>query len=130
MSKILKSFEGFTIWSGDYKNLAKWYEEVLELKRVDEVDIPGDQVISFEVQENSEMRLWIGQHSEVKGKNKDPFRQMISYIVDDVFEVAKILKDKKVEIIGGPDISPTGDIYFLTARDPELNLIQMFSFKK
>jgi hypothetical protein len=76
------------------------------------------------------MQLWIGQHNEVHGKNKDPFLQMISYIVEDVFEVSKKLKAKNVEIIGGPEISPTGDMYYLTTRDPELNLIQMFSKAK
>jgi hypothetical protein len=127
MSKYLKSFEGFTIWSGDYKRLASWYEETFELKRKLELDMPGDYAIAFEIEEGSEMMLWIGSHSEVKGKSKDPFRQMISYWVKDVYELADTLKNKNVEIINGPAKSPDGELNFLTARDPELNLVQMFS---
>lgn len=154
---LLNSFEGFTIWSDNYKELAKWYEETFELKRMLELNQPGDYAIAFEInpssvstrpllpkgegipsplgevaEEQSDeagegMMLWIGFHSEVHGKSKDPFRQMISYWVDDVYKVAEKLKEKDVEIIGGPALSPTGDLHFLTARDPELNLIQMFS---
>lgn len=127
MSKYLKSFEGFTIWSENYNELAKWYEETFELKRKLELDIPGDQAIALEIEDRNDMMLWIGSHSEVKGKSKDPFRQMISYWVEDVYELAGILKKKNVEIINGPGKSPDGELNFLTVRDPELNLVQMFS---
>jgi hypothetical protein len=127
MSKLIKSFEGFTIWSGDYKKLAKWYQDIFELEQKLELDIPGDHAIAFEIEPGNDMMLWIGSHSEVKGKSKDPFRQMISFWVDDVYKVNEILKEKKIEIVAGPGKSPDGELNFLTARDPELNLIQMFS---
>ena len=127
MSKLIKSFEGFTIWSGDYLNLAKWYQETFELKKINEINLPNDKAIAFEITAGSEMMLWIGSHSEVSGKSKDPYRQMISYWVEDVYTLSNILKNKNVEIINGPDKSPDGELNFLTARDPELNLIQMFS---
>lgn len=129
MSNILKKFEGFTIWSESYKELADWYEEKFELKRALELSQPGDYTIAFEIEEGNEMMLWIGEHSKVKSKSKDPFRQMISYWVEDVYQISEILKQRQVEIIAGPSLSPTGDLHFLTARDPELNLIQMFSKK-
>lgn len=54
---------------------------------------------------------------------------MISYIVDNVYELFKTLKEKDIEIIAGPEKSPADpNLSFLTAFDPEKNLIQMFSF--
>lgn len=126
MSKYLTKFEGFTIWSGDYKNLASWYQETFELKKIEELSIPGDYAIAFEIEEGNPMLLWVGQHSEVEGKSKDPFRQMISFYTDDVEITAKDMKSKGVTILAGPGKSPDGSMQFLTLQDPELNLIQVF----
>lgn len=127
MSKILKKFEGFTLWSEDYKKLAQWYEEKFGLKRMFELDMPDDQAIAFEIEEGSEMYLWIGYHSEVQGESKDPYRSMISYIVDDVQAAFDTLKSRGVEFIAEPHASPDGSLNVATAVDPERNLIQLFS---
>jgi predicted enzyme related to lactoylglutathione lyase len=127
MKPVLRSFEGFTIWSGDYKQLARWYKTELGLKIVEEVDIPEDKAIAFEIDPANEMYLWIGYHSKVKGVNKDPYRQMISFFVDDVFGVYKQLVEKDVKVIAKPHPSPTGELNVLTIMDPEDNLIQLFS---
>lgn len=125
---MLRRFEGFTIWSEDYKKLAKWYENKFKLKRKLEIDVPEDKAIAFEIDPANDMYLWIGYHSEVKGSNKDPYRLMISYIVDDVDQVYDAIKDNDVEIIAKPHISPDGTLNVLTLMDPEKNLIQLFSF--
>ena len=124
---ILKKFEGFTIWSENYKELAKWYEEKFELKRALELNMPEDVTIAFEIEPGNDMMLWIGQHSEVHGKNKDTNRQMISYFVDDVYKDYEILNSRGVEFILKPKASPDGSLNVATAIDPEGNLIQLFS---
>ncbi|MEP7103869.1 MAG: VOC family protein [Candidatus Dojkabacteria bacterium] len=124
---MLKKFEGFTIWSEDYKSLANWYKEKFNLKQVLEVDIPEDKAIAFEIDPSNDMYLWIGYHSEVKGKTKEPYRLMISYFVDDVDKIYETLKERGVEFIAEPHDSPTGDLRVLTAKDLDGNIIQMFS---
>ncbi len=124
---ILKKFEGFTIWSENYKELAKWYMEKFELKQTLELNQPEDMTVALEIEPGSDLMLWIGYHSEVKGKSKDTYRIMISYIVDDVYSAYEILSGRGVEFIAKPRLTPTGDLNVATAVDPEGNLIQLFS---
>ena len=124
---ILKQFEGFTIWSDNYKELSNWYEEKFELTRKFEIDVPEDKVVAFEIEPGNEMMLWIGFHSEVYGKSKETYRIMISYYVEDVNKDYEILKSRGVEFIAEPHISPDGTLNVMTAVDPEGNIIQLFS---
>jgi len=124
---ILQKFEGFTIWSDNYLELAKWYEETFELKRMHEINVPDDQAVAFEIEPGNEMMLWIGKHSEVEGKSKDSYRLMISYIVQSADEVYEKLKLKKTKVIAEPHNSPDNTLRVLTLMDPEDNLIQLFS---
>ena len=128
MAPLLKSIEGVTIWSSDHHRLAEWYQQIFKLKKVQELAIPYDHAIALATEEG-DLLLWIGEHSEVEGRNKDPFRIMISYFIDDVQKMESHLKEHNVEIIAGPAESPDGSRFFLTARDPEKNLIQLFQMK-
>lgn len=123
---MLKKFEGVTLWSGDYKKLAQWYMDTFDLKIAQEIDIPEDKAIALSMEDGGELYLWIGFHDKVEGENKDPYRIMISYYVDDVDKVYEVLKGKGAEIVAEPHMSPTGDLKVLTAMDPDRNLIQMF----
>ena len=126
---MLNDFEGFTIWSEDYKELAKWYQEKFDLKKVDEINLPNDQAIAFEINPESKMYLWIGYHSKVHGGNKDKYRLMISYWVDDVHKAYEKLRKRGVKFIANPHAAPTGDLNVATAIDPEDNMIQLYSLQ-
>ena len=122
----LKSISAVLIWSQDYKKLADWYKEKLELKTIEELDHPDDTGIGLSL---GESYLWIGKHSEVQGKNKDPYRIMFNISVDSVSEVYNTLKDKKVEFIAEPFKAPTFDSYFATFKDLDGNILQLIGKK-
>jgi uncharacterized glyoxalase superfamily protein PhnB len=110
------------IWSEDYKKLAKWYEEKLELQKIGEVNHPEDKAIGFRI---GHVELWIGYHDKVKGKNKDAYRIMHNFVVDSVSEVYGRLKNKGIPFIATPFKAPTFDKYFATFTDPDGNMVQL-----
>lgn len=121
---LIKSMESLCIWSENYRDLANWYKNVLGLKVESELNLPDDTGVTFNV---DGFLFWIGYHDKVKGKNKDKYRFMPGFNVDSVQETYEILKDRGVEFIQKPRISPTNDYYVATALDPEDNVIQFFS---
>lgn len=115
------------IWSENYKKLAKWYEEVLNFKVSMSMELPNDSFVAFDFGENW---FWIGKHSKVRGKSKDPYRIMIGFHVDSVTEVYNELKKKGVEFIAKPFQEPDGsDGWAATFKDSEGNILQLFGRK-
>ena len=64
---MIKDLSAVLIWSENYRKLADWYIEKLELKPIEELNHPKDTGVGFRV---GKMYFLIGQHSKVKGKNK------------------------------------------------------------
>ena len=122
---MIKNIGFITIWSDDYRALANWYEEVLGLKRTDELNLPEDTGVIFDF--GGGTALWIGEHSEVSGKNKDRYRSFVCYNVESVGDMYEKLVKQNVEFIRKPSLSPTKDYYAATAVDPDGNLIQFES---
>ncbi|MGH7245527.1 MAG: VOC family protein [Candidatus Levyibacteriota bacterium] len=115
------------VWSEDYKTLAKWYEDVLGFRVKEQAELPNDSYVAFDFGEN-----WfcIGKHSEVHGKNKDPFRIMIEFYVESVVATGEELKQKGVKIIAEPFAEPTGTgNWCMTVADPEGNILQFYGKK-
>lgn len=125
---MLKSIDCVLIWSQHPEKLTKFYKQVLELKVLQELDHPQDTGYLFELE--SGPQLWIGKHSEVKGKNQDPARHMINFLVDSVDKSYRWLKSKGVKFIAKPFAGPTGNGYFATFIDPEGNILQLWSREK
>jgi predicted enzyme related to lactoylglutathione lyase len=119
---MLTNISAILIWSEDYKKLAEWYEKKLQLKVFEELDYPEDTGVGFMV---GNVYLWIGQHSEVKGKNKDMHRHMFNFAVDSVTQTYKELESRGVKFLATPFKAPTGK-YFATFYDPDDNLIQLY----
>ncbi|MFQ5492660.1 MAG: VOC family protein [Candidatus Dojkabacteria bacterium] len=117
--------DSFMIWTEDYRKLADWYMEMFGLAQEEEISLPDDTGVTLKVGDGSVL-FWIGNHSGVKGKSKDPFRIMIGFQVDDVYKAHEELSKKGVEFISKPKVSPTGDYDVVTAKDPEGNIIQLF----
>lgn len=114
------------IFSHNHKKLAKWYEETLELRVTETIDIPNERFISFDF---GKLYFSIGYHSKVKGKAKDPYRIMIGFDVRSVTKTYEKLKKKKVTFIAPPFEAPPGGYWCTTAQDPEGNIIQFFGQK-
>ena len=115
------------IWSEDYKTLAKWYTDVLGFKIKEQAELSNDSYIAFDFGDNW---LWIGKHDQVHGKNKDPYRIMIEFYVDNVMATYEELKTKEITMIAQPFAEPTGTgNWCMTIADPEGNILQFYGKK-
>lgn len=110
------------IWSEDYKKLVEWYKEKFGFETIEELNHPDDTGVGLRV---GESYLWIGKHSKVSGKNKDPYRIMFNITVDSVETAYNELIAKNVDFIAKPFKAPTFDKYFATFRDLDGNVMQL-----
>ncbi|RJR14923.1 VOC family protein [Candidatus Microgenomates bacterium] len=123
---MFKNISLILIWSENYKKLAQWYQDKLDAELVEELTHPQDTGVMLHIGKG---RLWIGQHSEVHGKNQDPCRHMFNIDVDSVEEAYNYLKDKGVEFVATPFKAPTFDKYFATFYDLDRNMVQLIGGK-
>lgn len=123
---MFKNISAFLIWSENYRKLADWYIEKLDLTPIEEINHPKDTGVGFQV---GNVYLWIGQHSKVKGKNKDMHRIMFNITVDSVNKAYTHLKSKGVTFLAQPFKAPTFDKYFATFYDLDNNLVQLVGGK-
>ncbi len=117
---------GVIIYSQDYEKLATWYENVLGFKVIEKLQLPNDTYVAFEMGSNY---FSIGKHSEVHGNNADSYRIMINFNVDSVEKSYEEIKNKNVEFVATPFLSPTGTFWGMTLKDPEGNIVQFFGDK-
>ena len=119
---MIKALEAVLIGSEDAGKLAKFYRETVGLKQTMEMELgeEGQKGYDFEIEGAN---LYILDHSDVKGKSKDPSRVMFNLEVDDIEKEAKRLKDAGVKMIQ--------DIYHVegyglitTFQDPDGNYFQ------
>lgn len=116
------------LWSQNYRTLADWYIDKLDLTPAFELNHPHDTGVAFVI---GTTRLFIGQHSKVKGKNIDPHRHMFNLLVDSVEKTYSILKERGVEFYAPPFQAPTFDTtkYFATFSDLDGNFVQLYGGK-
>lgn len=112
------------LWSDNYKQLAAWYQDVFNIKVIEQLDHPKDTGILMEFPDGQPW-LWTGKHSEIHGKNKDPLRIMFNINVDSVEEAYTYLVGKNVTVIAKPFKAPTMDKWFATFSDPDGNTVQI-----
>lgn len=122
----INKISAILIWSENYKEMVEWYKSNLGATVIEELNHPEDTGVGMNI---GESYLWIGKHSEVKGKNKDPYRIMFNLAVDSVEEAYNELKNKGVEFIATPFKAPTFDKYFATFKDLDGNTIQFIGNK-
>ena len=111
---------GIIIWSESFEELVNFYETVLE-------------VPCTKKKEHSAYFQWgnfkfsIANHSEIRGKSKDPNRFMINIKVADIEEITERLLKIGVNFIRMPEREKWGG-KVATFEDPEnnrVNLIQI-----
>ncbi|MBI3366666.1 VOC family protein [Candidatus Roizmanbacteria bacterium] len=121
------------IYSEHPDKLAQFYQEVLEFKLVEKLDIPGDYGYMLNVV--GDLNVWIGKHSEIKGKAKENFRHLFNlYPIEGVEYWYERLKDNpQVTIVAKPFLAPfstkDNEIWFSTFLDPEGNCWQFVGKK-
>ena len=119
---MYKGIRATLIWSEDYKKLVKWYKDKFGFKEIEHINHPEDTGVGLAI---GKSYFWIGKHSEVKGKNKDPYRMMFNIEVGSVEKEYKMLKEKGVKFIAKPFKAPTFDLYFATFVDLDGNIGQI-----
>ena len=120
------------IFSENPDKLVPFYQDLLGLKLLSKLDIPGDYGYTFEI--NSEMKLWLGKHSEIHGTSQEPFRHLFNlYPTEGVEQWYQKLVAAKVAIVAKPFLAPFStpekQIWFCTFQDPEGNCWQMVGKK-
>lgn len=115
---MIKGLRGATIWSENLNNLLPFYRDVLGFK-------VGVQSEGFVVLSEQGTPPWLalGTHSQVRGRNMDPARHMVSLTTDDVEAEWKRLKAAGVEFVEDP--TDYGTLRIAMLKDPEGNLLQL-----
>lgn len=120
---MIKGLEAVLLSSESAKKLAKFYREVVGLKQgeVMEIGDKGEEGYDFGLKGAS---LYILDHSDIKGKSKQPARVMFNLEVSDIEKEVARMKRAKVK--------PVQDIYHVqgygliaTFEDPDGNYFQL-----
>ena len=118
------------IFTENPDKLMPFYRDVLEMEVEKKLDIPNDYGYMMIV--NDYLRLWIGRHSEVKGKSTDPFRHIFNLYVESVSAWYEKVKNKST-VIAEPQLTPfatpENEVYVCTFQDPEGNCWQFMGGK-
>lgn len=126
---MIRKIESILLFSENAENLAKFYKEKVGLKTTTEAEMgeKGESVIGFEVGDGAE--LYIVDHSEIKGKSKEPKRIMFN------FEVDKI--DDEVERLEKSGVNKIQDTYHIegygkiaTFEDTDGNYFQLAQIRE
>ena len=121
------------IYSENPDKLVKFYEEVLGFERISQLSLPDDYGYMLKV--SGELWVWIGKHSEVKGKAKESFRHLFNLYPEEGVEYwyKKIRGNSGVTIIAKPFLAPfstkDNQVWFSTFLDPEGNCWQFVGNK-
>ncbi len=94
----------YTLFSENPDKLADFYTRVLKFKQVVKVDRIGEY--GYGIEACSGYKIWIAKHSKIKGKNKDPFRLILSFYVDNIADYFNAVKsEKSYTIIEEPNLT-------------------------
>lgn len=121
------------IYSEDPDKLAPFYRDTLKLKLLNKLDIPKDYGYMFEVTENA--NLWLGKHSQIKGKVKENFRHLFNLYPSEGVDYwyKKVKNVAGVTIVAEPYLAPfstkDNQVWFCTFLDPEGNCWQFVGKK-
>ena len=108
---------GIIIWTDRLTEMCNFYEKTLGLK----IRNKKSNYVNFEW---NDFKLTIGKHNKVKGKNKDQYRMMINFSVDNINETYVRLVEEGVRFIRNPEKESWGGLV-ATIEDPDNNIIQL-----
>lgn len=92
---MIKGIESILIGSENATKLAKFYREIVGFAQTGEFEMGENNEMCY-MFENGGVSLAIMDHSEVKGKNKNPERLIINFEVADIEKEVDRLKMAKV----------------------------------
>lgn len=126
---MIKGFESILLFSQSAKKLAAFYRDVVGLKVTFEAVMGehDEEMYEFALKKGAPA-LNIIDHSQVKGKSKDPNRFIFNLEVDDIKkEVARLAKSGATLIKDTYHVESYG--YVATFADIDGNLFQLVQIK-
>tara|TARA_B100000941_G_scaffold286313_1_gene259648 strand:+ start:6633 stop:6992 length:360 start_codon:yes stop_codon:yes gene_type:complete len=108
---------GIIIWTEKITNLLEFYEIFFDSK-VHKMKSKSAYFIY------NGFRIYISEHSEIKGNSKDPNRMIINFETKDIEKEFKRLIDHGVKFIRKPEIEKWGG-KVATFEDPDKNRINL-----
>ena len=113
----IKRLSGVIIWTDQFTNMVTFYGKVLGLS-------PHSVKSDFVAYKWGNTKFSIGQHSEISGESKDPYRIMLNFDVSDIKLLCQKLTGKGVRFIRKPEREHWGGVV-ATFNDPDGNIIQL-----
>ena len=113
----IKRLSGVIIWTDQFTSMVTFYEKELGLS-------PHSVKPDFVAFKWGTTKFSIGQHSEVSGQSKDPYRIMLNFDVSDIVLLCKELTDRGVNFIRKPEREHWGGLV-ATINDPDGNIVQL-----
>jgi predicted enzyme related to lactoylglutathione lyase len=110
------------IWTEDVGRLAPFYKDKLGL----ETEMEGDEFTVFKAASPGSPQLFLGKHSAVRGRSKEPDRVMVNFLVADCQAAYDELGGRGVEFTREPGIDPEDGFMIATFQDPDGNTLQIF----
>lgn len=113
---------GIMIGTEDSKKLGEFYTKVLGEPGWQQGDWYGFG------KEANDSNLIIGPHSEVKGKNQEPARFIIPFVVDDVKAEFDRIKETGATVVAEPyqpNAEENAKVWLATFSDPDGNYFQL-----
>lgn len=126
---MIKGIESITLFSENAKELAEFYKDKVGLEMTTEAEIgdKGKDLFGFEFGEGKP-GLYIMDHSEIHGRQKEPERIMFNLEVDNIEEDVRKLDEKGVKKIA--DIYHMQNYgYIATFEDSDGNYFQLVQVK-
>ena len=119
---MIDGFSGVIIWTDNIERLKLFYIDKLGL----EPHSVHEDFVAFSF---GEVRLSIGVHSSVNGRNQDPCRLMINLDTNDAWKAYKEIKKKGVGFLALPEVQHWGGTV-ATFEDPDGNILQLMEQPK
>ncbi|OGM13002.1 hypothetical protein A3A76_01305 [Candidatus Woesebacteria bacterium RIFCSPLOWO2_01_FULL_39_23] len=125
---MIKILESLTLFSENAKQLAHFYQDKVGLKITAEAVFGENDEEYYELEAGDGTPIYIIDHSEIKGKNKDPKRFLFNLEVDDIKKAFKKLKKAGVKKIA--DVYHMQEYgYIATFADVDGNYFQIVQIR-
>jgi uncharacterized glyoxalase superfamily protein PhnB len=121
------------IFSENPDKLVTFYTDFFGFTLLEKLDIPGDYGYMLNVV--GDLNVWLGQHSEIKGKAKESFRHLFNLYPEEGVEYwyQKAKNNSDATIVAKPFLAPfstpENQVWFCTILDPEGNSWQFVGKK-
>lgn len=126
---MIRGIETVILFTEDAQNLATFYRDTVGLKQTLEAEAGerGEKLFGFEFDGGT--GLAIMDHSEVKGKNKEPERIIFNLEVDNIEEEVKRLEEAGVKKVQDT-YHMEGYGLITTFEDPDSNYFQLVQVRE